>query len=222
MERKTLARKVMGQVDLDLCFSCRSIWFDRYESLQLEAASVIELFRTISAHSHDQWQPVGYQPACPRCGDPLVTTMDRAKSGAFNYLRCRQQHGHLIVFSQFMIEKGFIRQLGGAELDRLKTEIGIIRCAGCGSPIDIRKDSACPYCHAPIAILDPEAIEAALAGYQKEADRKTQPTDGRLVADYLMDQQRALNLSQEDPRLHNDMGDLLIDGVAAAWRLLKL
>lgn len=221
MEKKSLAKKVFGQVDLDLCFSCRSIWFDKYESLQLEASSVIELFRTISAHSHDQWQPLSDKPSCPRCGDLLVTTIDRAKSGAFNYLRCRQQHGHFIVFSQFMIEKGFIRQLGSAELDKLKAEIGIIRCAGCGSPIDIRKDSACPYCHAPIAILDPQAIEAALASYQHDADKKTQSPDGSLVADFLMDQQRALNLSQEDPRLHNNMGDLLIDGVATAWRLLR-
>jgi len=221
MEKKSLDRKVTGKIELDLCFPCRSIWFDRYESLQLQPASVIELFRAISAHSDDQPQQLPEKLACPRCGDPLAVTMDRSKSGAFNYLRCMNQHGHFIVFGQFMIEKGFVRQLGGDELKKLKADIGIVRCAGCGAPVDIRKDSACTFCHAPIAILDPQAVESALANYQREADKRTLPQQADLLADSLMDEQRVLNRSMARERMHEDIGDMLIEGVVTAWRLMR-
>jgi hypothetical protein len=50
-----------------------------------------------------------------------------------------------------------------AEIDELSAKVGTIRCMGCGAPVDIRKDHACGHCRAPIAILDPAAVEQALA-----------------------------------------------------------
>ncbi len=220
MERKNLARKLSGTVDLDLCVACRGIWFDKYENLQLEASSVVELFVFINDHAHDQYQPLGDAMPCPRCGDHLIHSMDRAKSGAFNYLRCIHDHGHFIVFSQFMIEKGFVRQMNGAEIEKLKAEIGEIRCMGCGGPVDIRKDSACPYCHAPIALLDPAAVQSALAAYQQAADQKNHPPDPNLLADTIINKQRELTQSQKREQVHDDLGDLLIEGVVQAWRLV--
>lgn len=221
MEKRSFDRKVSGKVELDLCFPCRSIWFDKYESLQLEPASVIALFAAISAHSHDPLQPRSDKLACPRCSDPLVVTMDRTKTGAFNYLRCLNQHGHFIVFGQFMIEKGFVRQIGGAELKQIKADIGVVRCAGCGAPVDIQKDSACPFCHAPIAILDPQAVESALTGLQRESEKRTSPQHSELLANALVDEQRARNQGLAEQLVHDDIGDLLIEGVVTAWRLMR-
>jgi hypothetical protein len=218
MEKKSFARKVSGTVELDLCFSCRSIWFDKFESLQIEAVGVIELFRLIGEHGNDQRLPLADKLPCPRCSEFMVPTMDRARSGAFNYLRCPRQHGHFIVFAQFMIEKGFVRQLSGAEIEKLKVGIGVIRCPGCGAPVDIRRDSACPYCHAPIALLDPSAIESALAAYHRDADRK--PPDAMLLAEAIIDKQREL-ARRPQGEVHSDLGDLLIDGVAMAWHLMR-
>jgi hypothetical protein len=62
-----------------------------------------------------------------------------------------------------MIEKGFVRQLTAAEIGKLAIKVATIRCSGCGAPVDIRKDHACTHCRSPIAILDPEAVEQALA-----------------------------------------------------------
>jgi hypothetical protein len=72
MEKKSFSRKVSGTVELCLCFACRSIWFDKYESLQLEPASVIELFTLINEHGDDQRQPLTDKLPCPYCGDTLM------------------------------------------------------------------------------------------------------------------------------------------------------
>ena len=79
---------------------------------------------------------------CPRCNEQLIQSQDRVKSGLFNYQRCGQ-HGRFITFAQFMIEKGFVRQLSGAEIREISVRIAVVRCTGCGAPVDIRKQSAC-------------------------------------------------------------------------------
>ena len=43
MLRRAFERKPFGALDLDLCFACHAIWFDRYESAQLTPGAVIEL-----------------------------------------------------------------------------------------------------------------------------------------------------------------------------------
>ena len=38
-------------VAVDICDSCQALWFDKYESLQLSASSVLQLFRVIGQAS---------------------------------------------------------------------------------------------------------------------------------------------------------------------------
>ena len=151
-------RKLAGEVELDLCFACQGIWFDDYESLHLAPAGVIDLFKLIHERRDDQRLPLASPLRCPRCNERLIQSQDRVKSGLFNYQRCGQ-HGRFISFAQFMIEKGFVRQLSGAEIREISARIAVVRCTGCGAPVDIRKQSACGHCRAPIAILDPQAVE---------------------------------------------------------------
>ncbi len=221
MSAQRFARKLGGEVALDLCFSCQGIWFDEYESLQLAPGGVIDLFKLIHEHRDDQRLPLSSPLRCPRCNEQLIQSQDRVKSGLFNYQRCGQ-HGRFITFGQFMIEKGFVRQLSGAEIKELSVRIGVIRCTGCGAPVDIRKESACSHCRAPIAILDAHAVEAALAGYQQAALKQAAPTDPALLADAILltERERSRRQRERGSALDADIGDLLLDGISMIWKTL--
>jgi hypothetical protein len=222
MTTQRFQRKTSGQVELDLCFACQGIWFDEYESLQLAPAGVIELFKLIHGHRDDLRLPLTNPLRCPRCSERLIHSQDRVRSGLFNYLRCGQ-HGRFTTFSQFMIEKGFVRQLTGAEIDELKVRIGVVRCTGCGAPVDIRTDSACSHCQAPIAILDAQAVEQALTGYQQAAVKQAAPPDPALLAEAILSSERERSRRQRERSsgLEADIGDLLLDGVAMVWNALR-
>jgi Zn-finger nucleic acid-binding protein len=223
MDNHRFKRKLTGAVELDLCFACQGIWFDDYESLQLAPAGVVELFKLIHEHRDDQRLPLASPLRCPRCKERLIHSQDRVKSGLFNYLRCGQ-HGRFITFAQFMIEKGFVRQLTSAEIDELKVHIGVVRCTGCGAPVDIRKESACSHCRAPIAILDTQAVEAALAGYQQAAMKQAAPPDPALLAEAILFSERERSQRQRERGsglLNADIGDLLLDGVAMVWNRMR-
>jgi hypothetical protein len=221
MRAQRFARKLGGEVALDLCFSCQGIWFDEYESLQLAPGGVIDLFKLIHEHRDDQRLPLSSPLRCPRCNEQLIQSQDRVKSGLFNYQRCGQ-HGRFITFAQFMIEKGFVRQLSGTEIKELSVRIGVIRCTGCGAPVDIRKESACGHCRAPIAILDAHAVEAALAGYQQAALKLAAPTDPTLLADAILltERERSRRQRERGSALDADIGDLLLDGISMIWKTL--
>lgn len=222
MSRHRFPRKLNGEVELDLCFACQGIWFDEYESLHLAPAGVIELFKLIHDHGDEQRLPLAKPLRCPRCNEPLIPSQDRVKSGVFNYLRCGE-HGRFITFGQFMIEKGFVRQLTGAEIRELSVRIGAVRCSGCGAPVDIRRDSACSHCRAPIAILDARAVEAALAGYQRAALKQSAPADPVILAEALLlrERDRAQRQRERGLGLDADIGDLLQSGVEMLWETLR-
>jgi hypothetical protein len=153
----------------------------------------------------------------------MIQSQDRVKSGLFNYQRCGQ-HGRFITFAQFMIEKGFVRQLTGAEIDEIKVRIGTVRCTGCGAPVDIRKDSACTHCRAPIAILDPQAVEQALSGYREAAAKQAAPPAPALLAETILYAERERSRQQRERGngvLDAEIGDLLLDGVAMVWNMVR-
>lgn len=205
MVRDRLPRKLGGELAIDLCFGCEGLWFDAYESVQLAPEAVVRLFRLIHAHRRPLRQPLAATGYCPRCREGLVPSFDRCRSGRFNYFRCIQDHGRFIAFAQFMIEKGFVRQLSGHEIGELSARIGTVRCTGCGAPVDIRRDTACPHCRAPIAILDADAVREALGGYEAAA-RGRQPAGTRGLVE------AAENVA--------DAGDIVLAGVELIGDLL--
>jgi hypothetical protein len=223
MSAKSFERKLGGAVGLDLCFACQGIWFDEYESLQLAPEGVIDLFKLIHEHRDDQRRPLADSLHCPRCNERLIQSQDRVKSGLFNYLRCGQHHGRFTTFAQFMIEKGFVRQLSPVEIKEISARIGVVRCTGCGAPVDIRKESACSHCRAPIAILDADAVEAALAGYQRATMRQAAAPDPALLAETILSRQRERSQHRKETGsgLDADIGDLLLDGISVIWDRLQ-
>lgn len=225
-----LAGKLHGAVELDLCFTCQGIWFDGFESHQIAPGGIVDLFKLIHEHRDDMRMPLADPLTCPRCDEKLIRGLDQTKSGKFTYHRCLNGHGRFTVFAQFMIEKGFVRQLNPIEIKELAARIDSVRCTGCGAPVDIRRDAACTHCRAPIAILDPAAVEQALATYHQAAQsgelRRTERDPNALAEAILMTERQKSQRQRESAGLlnrpvENVVGDLVVSGVEIVWGLLK-
>ena len=222
MVKQRFERNLHGEVVLDLCFHCQGIWFDEFESVQLTPGGIIDLFKLINEHRDDQRLPLSDPLRCPRCNDPLLHGLDVAKHGGkFNYHRCLQKHGRFTTFAQFMIEKGFVRQLSSAEIEELAVKVGTIRCNGCGAPVDIRKEHACAHCRSPITILDSGAVEQALARYQN-AEVKRTTLDVELLGDAIVMREREksrLKKTQSEPENAGiiDVIDLISAATTCRW-----
>jgi Zn-finger nucleic acid-binding protein len=170
MDHLALQRALAGELVIDVCWDCRALWFDPFESTSLAPKSVIELFRLIHEHRDQPARPLADSMQCPVCAARLVLTQDLQKTNRISYHRCPEGHGRLTTFFQFLREKQFVRSLAPAEIESLKATVTQVRCSGCGAPVDIGKDAACGYCRAPLSILDAQAVQKALAGLA-EADR---------------------------------------------------
>ncbi len=220
----SLPGKLHGTVELDLCFTCQGIWFDGYESHQIVPGGIIELFKLIHDHRDDPRIPLAEPLRCPRCDEKLLRGLDVVKSGRFTYHRCPQNEGRFTVFAQFMIEKGFVRQLNPNEIKELAVRVGIVRCAGCGAPVDIRHDAACTHCRAAIAILDPKAVEQALATYHQAANSdeiKRNQQDPNAQAEAVLAAERQKSRMKPANVLEAPVEDLIVSGVEAIWNLIK-
>ncbi|HJW95012.1 MAG TPA: zf-TFIIB domain-containing protein [Thermoanaerobaculia bacterium] len=155
MEQLTLAGSLGSSVTIDLCRACRAFWFDPYEDLHLTAQSTVRLFQMMTGGGNAS--PIR-SAACPTCGTPLILTHDRQRNTPFVYWRCDRGHGRCTPFTEFLRQKDFIRQPTPKQLAELRKSIQMIRCAGCGAPIDLVHDSKCNYCGSPISILDIEKL----------------------------------------------------------------
>ncbi|MCM2307477.1 MAG: hypothetical protein NDI91_08430 [Sulfuritalea sp.] len=82
---------------------------------------------------------------------------------------------------------------------------------------------SCPSCRAPIAILDPQAVEQALAGYQQLALKQAAPPAPALLAGAILfsERERSRQRRERGNALNADIGDLLLDGVSMAGNLVR-
>jgi hypothetical protein len=217
MQPRTLARNAGGELQIDLCHPCHAIWFDRNESLQLAPGAVIGLFQDIHRHRDEARRPLAERPQCPHCRTALALTRDVGKAGRFTYYRCPQNHGRLTPFSEFLREKQFVRSLSPVELARVRAELKTVRCSGCGAPIDLERESKCGFCRAPIAILDPDAVERAVRMWSEAEARRARPTREKL-AEALLDMEAMESKTRRDAKRWST--DKAIDGVDTGGDLL--
>jgi hypothetical protein len=189
MRPQHLASKITGELTVDLCADCQAIWFDAFESTQLAPGATLQLFEAIRTARPAMRRPPPATLPCPRCTLPLALTQDVQHTTRFSYYRCASGHGRLTPFAQFLREKDFIRAPTPAELARLKASIRQISCSSCGAPIDLERDAACPYCRAPIAILDPDAVAATIRALQS-AEAKRTSVDVPALVEAMLDAQR--------------------------------
>ncbi len=185
MRRETFGRRPMGTVDVDLCFECQAIWFDSYESSQLAPGSVLQLFREIESHGEGAPKPFAPVLRCVTCRERLAFTHDVERTNAFVYYRCPEGHGRFTTFLQFLREKEFVRSLTPLEAQKLAATVAQVRCSSCGAPVDIAHDAQCPYCHAPISILDADAVNHAIESLGGE-DKRSAQVDPGAVLDALL------------------------------------
>lgn len=199
MEVRRLERKPTGEATIDVCVACRALWFDGYESLQLTPGATLALLTSI----HDaEREPMRTMPArlpCPRCSTTLVLTRDLQRSTRFSYYRCERGHGRFTPFMQFLLEKNFVRPLPPAEIERLRRAVGTVRCSGCGAGIDLAADTACRYCRAPIAVLDPDALSRTVAALTTAEARRNQ-IDPEALAEGILAAERLNRTLAADAR----------------------
>jgi hypothetical protein len=189
MERRAFDRKPLGRVEIDLCYACHAMWFDRHESVQLTPAAVLQLFRLIHDHRDQPARPLGEHPRCPSCRRALRLTQDVQRNNRISYHRCPEGHGRLTTFFQFLREKNFVRSLSPGEVARLRAHVAQVRCSSCGAPVDLGRDPQCAYCRAPISILDANAVTRTIAELT-EAERLRQHVDPAAAIDALLAGQR--------------------------------
>ena len=162
MRSVALARDPMPPLSVDVCDDCQALWLDANESQQLTPGAVITIFRAIAASEPKERAPYRALLPCPRCTTALSLTQDIQHSTRFTYYRCRYGHGRFTPYVQFLREKNFIRTPDAQELARLRAVVSTVRCVSCGGPVPLDRNAVCPYCGAPVMLLDPDAVQHAL------------------------------------------------------------
>jgi Zn-finger nucleic acid-binding protein len=149
-------------VEVGTCSTCNLMWFDQAKCVSLAPRSVLELFQYLGKNKLKAQTPLPSIFRCPRCTDVLTDNRDLQHGIPFNYWRCPEHHGELFSFSQFLIEKKFVRYPSSEELANLRATVRQISCANCGGPIDLTTDTVCPHCESAIAFIDPDGVAKAV------------------------------------------------------------
>lgn len=163
MTALTLDGRYGRTIVIDVCAHCNHVWFDGHEDLHLTPHAVIGLFEAMGAAAAAARTAVSARKPCPRCGIGLLRAHDRVRNTRFEYFRCGQDHGRYMSFAAFLRARHFVRDLNAAEVQALRADARVIKCVNCGASTDITAHSACAYCGAPIAILDPAQLAKTLA-----------------------------------------------------------
>src|ERR1700721_2729086 len=53
-----------------------------------------------------------------------------------------------------LTENNFIHRLTPTQIQELRQNVQFVNCSNCGASINLESNSACPYCHSPISMLD--------------------------------------------------------------------
>mgnify|MGYP001206789484 CR=1 FL=1 len=226
MDAPTFERLYGRRLTLDVCRQCQGIWFDAQELLQMTPGATLQLLAELAVDRGGARQPWTGAPRCPRCARPLVETHDVQRNTRFTYARCPEGHGRFLTFYQFLRAKNLVRPPSDDEMRRLRAHIRQINCANCGAPVDVERNAACAFCHAPLAIVDPEEIRKTIAELAAAAEEK-KGVDPALPVSLAMEQLRAARAFAEraGSRRRPSARDLLFgdssDSVAGFVRLLS-
>jgi len=227
MSRQEFERNYGSVVSIDICHACGALWFDQWESLALTPGGVLRLFVVINDNRPAQRNPLGSNLACPRCHARLLLTTDMQRNTRFQYWRCPAEHGRFITFFQFLREKNFVRPLDAAEVERLRLNVKSVTCSSCGAPVDLNVGSVCPYCRAPLSMLDARQVDTVVQQLKQEQARRDEANRGpidpsrfaRLTPDGRLD--KTATLFSDVPFGVELSGGIVEAGVAALVDLLK-
>src|SRR5882672_10959534 len=202
-----------AQVAFDVCARCQAFWFDHLESLQLSAGSTLKLMKFIGEHSSPGKPSVPAVLQCPRCTTSLRLAHDMQRNMPFTYWRCATDDGHFISFLEFLKEKNFIHPLSPAQIEELRQNVQFVNCSNCGASINLESNSACPYCHSPISMLDMKQPQRMLEQLKHAAEPK--PVDPALALK-LASVKSSLEVSLADERSPQWWSDASTIGLVGA------
>jgi hypothetical protein len=191
MEPLELDGHLGRKVSIDLCHDCQAFWFDKYESLQLSAPAVLQLFRIIGKAGGVK-TGLSQDMTCVRCPRKLRLVKDMQRATRFEYRGCPDNHGRLITFFNFLREKDFIRPLTPAQVDDLRRNVKTINCSNCGAPIDLARGSFCAHCGSPLSMID-VAQAGELVAKLREAGNGPQAVDRAALGLELTKARRDVN-----------------------------
>ena len=227
MSRQELEQNYGAVAPIDICHPCGALWFDKWKDLTLTPGSVLRLFVVINDNQPAHKNLLGDNLACPRCHVRLLLTTDMQRNTRFQYWRCPAEHGHFITFFQFLREKNFVRPLDAAEVARLKENVKSVTCSSCGAPVDLNVGSVCPYCRAPLSMLDAQQVNTVVEQLKREQAHRDEvnraPIDPSLYVRLGQDRMSIESRLGEIPfRSDASLGGGLVEaGVAALVELLK-
>lgn len=172
-----LDSRLGAPITIDVCTPCQAFWFDHHESIQLSPGSTLKLMKHIGEHSSTVKPAWSSNFPCPRCGQSLSLSHDLVRSMRFAYWGCPAGDGRFLSFFDFLISKNFIHALTPQEIQQLKQNVQAINCSNCGASIDLKTNSACPYCHSAISMLDLKQQQQMLEQLRQAAEpRAIDPT----------------------------------------------
>jgi hypothetical protein len=205
-------------IEVTACDPCNLIWFDKLESIRLTPRAVLELFQHIGKAGGAR-RALASAFNCPLCAAALALTHDLQRSTRFVYWRCRNDHGQLITFHQFLREKNFIRAPSPAELAKLRATVRQISCSQCGAPVDLETDAACRHCGAAVALIDPDGVASTVRALAAEASAPS-PNGSQAMTRKLSDAQidAIFDLTRLREPERND--DLVSIGASAIGELI--
>jgi endogenous inhibitor of DNA gyrase (YacG/DUF329 family) len=214
MTRGAFDRLYGRSVVLDTCHACHLMWFDDQELLQLAPRATLDLLAAIAREQDAPRTALATTLSCPRCGKPLEETHDMLRATRFTYLRCPSGHGRLLTYFQFLKAKSFVRTLNADEVKELRRRIRQVNCGNCGAPIDLDR-GICDFCRTPLAMLDPDQMQKAVAQLKETAEAKSR-VDPMLPLALAKERAEAEALfAKADPP------DLLAEGLRALRALLS-
>lgn len=216
-----LGSRLGAELAIEVCPPCQAFWFDQHQDLQLSPGSTLKLMKYIGEHTSSTKPALAQKLSCPRCDAALTLAHDIARNVRFTYWQCPNQHGHFIGFFEFLKEKNFIHPLSPREIQQLRENIHAVNCSSCGASIDLQNNSACPYCHAAISILDLKEQQRMLEQLKQAAEPK--PVDPALPLHLAMIKEQTSTLfPDDDDEWWQDAraGDLVQAGLNAVARWL--
>jgi DNA-directed RNA polymerase subunit RPC12/RpoP len=217
----TLDGRLGTQVLVDVCTGCQAFWFDQHKSLQLSPSSTLKLMKFIGEHSSTVKPTLADVLRCARCGGQLSLAHDMVRNMRFNYWACGSGHGRFIGFFDFLKEKNFIHALSPQEIQQLRLNLQSVNCCNCGATIDLQANSACPYCHSPITMLDMKQQQQMLAQLKEAAEPR--PVDPTLPLKLALAKDQITSVfKDDDTEWWEDArsGDLVQAGLKAVTRLI--
>lgn len=220
MRNLALPREPMAPLAVDVCDGCQALWLDAHESQALTPGAVMALFRAIAESQATRREAYPAVMPCPRCTTALALTQDIQHTTRFTYFRCRYGHGRFTPYVQFLREKNFIRAPDEQELARLRAVVTTVRCVSCGAPVPLDRNAACPYCGAPVMLLDPNGVKETLDQLAAAESRRTapQPVTGDAVI-AIATVERELEKNRREYETQNGI-DLVALGLHALRALL--